>query len=211
MASCTLLNGMSSSSDGMQPQLSRMGNTMGPCLRRGSHPESLRSLTCPGRRDASFNMGKLRHISGKETGAGLRFSHSFMTPAKFLVPKVHPHGRTVYQPSTGSTDFLFFQKCLEGLLDLLRDGQIGLDRLSLISGGRWWEGGGWVSRGKEPALGVLAPQLPGLASDLLCHFGQVTVSLGFSFLACVMKGSGQGPKPELLKSECVSNALGISL
>ena len=81
---------------------------MGPCLRRGSHPESLRSLTCPGRRDASFYTGKLRRMSGKETGAGLRFSHWFTTPAKFLVPKVHPRGRTVYQPSTGSTVFLFF-------------------------------------------------------------------------------------------------------
>ena len=106
--------------------------------------------------------------------------------------------------------FFFFQKYLQGLLDLLRDGPIGLDQLSLIA-----VGGGGRGRlgfyGKRACTGGPCPQLPGLASDLLWHFGQVSVSLGFSFLACVMKGLGQGPKPGLLKSECVSNALGISL
>ena len=46
--------------------------------------------------------------------------------------------------------------------------------------------------GKSPGLGVLAPQLPGLAPDLLCDFGQVTASLGFSFLACGMKEKKNG-------------------
>ena len=101
---------------------------MGPCLRGGGHPESLCSLTCPGRHDASFYAGKLRCMSGRGTRGGLRFSHWFMTLAKSLVQKVHPHGGMVYQPSTGSTVFLFFFfffRSLQDLLELLRDVRLG--------------------------------------------------------------------------------------
>ena len=129
---------------------------MGPCLRGGGHPESLRSLTCPGRHDAFFFAGKLRRVSRRGTRAGLRFSHWFTTLAKSLVLKVHPHGGMVYQPSTGSAVFLF-SEIPTRFAGTAQRCQIGLNQLSLISNGTWWEKGGWVSRGKEPWPGGPCP------------------------------------------------------
>ena len=59
--------------------------------------------------------------------------------------------------------FFFFQKYLQGLLDLLRDGQIGLDQLSLIAVGGGGRGEAGFLREKSLHWGSLPPAAwPGL-------------------------------------------------
>lgn len=131
---------MSSSSEDAAAIKPNRETQWGPVSEGAVTPRAYAASRKPGRHDAFFYAGKLEACVWEGNQSRAPVQSLVQYTGQVLVPKVHPHGGMVYQPSTGSL-VLLFQKSLHDLLELLRDVRFGLNQLSLISNGTWWEKG----------------------------------------------------------------------